>query len=71
VECKKSAWRSFAHDRCERNIKIYIRLRENVGGEMEYRWYRISRRLHIFYGKGNENHELVTASLSVYEIHVS
>jgi hypothetical protein len=27
---------------------------------MGQRWYRTSRRIYIFYGKGNENHELGT-----------
>jgi hypothetical protein len=33
----------------------------------EGKWYRTSRRIHILYGKGNENHELGTGFLYIRE----
>jgi hypothetical protein len=31
------------------------------------RWHRTCGRIHIYYGKGNENHELGTGSLCIRE----
>jgi hypothetical protein len=39
----------------------------NAGGQMGGRWHRTSRRIHIFYGKGNEKHELGTDCLCIRE----
>jgi hypothetical protein len=36
---------------------------------MGKQWHRTSRRIHILYGKGNENHELVTGFLYIRELY--
>jgi hypothetical protein len=44
-------------------LSKYVRFSGSAGGQMGGRWDRTCRRIQIFYGKGNENHELGTVFL--------
>jgi hypothetical protein len=65
VECKNSVDGRFTEDNCERNVKTKVRFSENTRGQMRQGW-RVapkSRRIYIFSGKWNGNHQLITVSL--------
>jgi hypothetical protein len=46
-------------------VSKYVRFSGSTGGQVGWRLHRTSKRIYIFYGKGNENHEIGKGFLNI------